>query len=208
MSREFTWDGWVKTLDVPLYRGYYIPDLRTLELGWWERRGCHTAFVQLAGQEGICEARVSEIPPGGSLPAFQLAIDEVVYVLAGRGITNVWSGGQRKSFEWQPHSLFMLPRHCRHELHNLQGSQPVRLLHYNYLPLGMSVIADPEFFFHDLQYPHDIGDSLYSEAKLVLKATEDAAPGNRANLIVRAVATLAANVTATQETKISVNVVK
>src|SRR5207247_9561079 len=83
MSREFTWDGWVKTLDVPLYRGYYIPDLRTLELGWWERRGCHTAFVQLAGQEGICEARVSEIPPGGSLPPFQLAIDEVVYILSG-----------------------------------------------------------------------------------------------------------------------------
>jgi hypothetical protein len=47
-----------------------------------------------------------------------------------------------------------------------------------------------------------------SEAKLVLKAAEDAAPGNRANLIVRAVATLAPNVTATQETKISVNVVK
>jgi len=165
--KEFTWDAWVKTLDVPLYRGYYVPDLRTVELGWWERRGCHAAFVQLAGQEGICESRLSEIPPGGSLPPFQLGVDELVYVLSGRGLTTVWDRRRQAHFEWQPHSLFMLPRRCRHQLHNMQGDQPARLLHYNYLPLAMSVISDPDFFFHELDYPSELGDDLYSEAKLV-----------------------------------------
>lgn len=44
------------------------------------------------GQEGIIEARVSEIPPGEFLPPFKLAVDEVVYVVSGRGLTSVWTG--------------------------------------------------------------------------------------------------------------------
>ena len=47
-----------------------------------------------------------------------------------------------------------------------------------------------------------------NEAKLILKAPADAAPGNRQNLIVRAVATLEGNIPLTHEAKISVNVVK
>jgi hypothetical protein len=46
------------------------------------------------------------------------------------------------------------------------------------------------------------------EVKLPLKAPADAAPGNRANLIVRATATLDGNIPVTHETKINVNVVK
>ena len=47
-----------------------------------------------------------------------------------------------------------------------------------------------------------------NEARLILKAPADAAPGNRQNLIVRAVATLEGNIPLTHEAKISVNVVK
>jgi hypothetical protein len=46
------------------------------------------------------------------------------------------------------------------------------------------------------------------EVKLPLKAPADAAPGNRANLIVRATATLDGNIPVTHETKININVVK
>jgi hypothetical protein len=34
----------------------------------------------------------------------------------------------------------------------MQGTLPARLLHYNYLPMGMSVIPDPDFFFNN---PYD-----------------------------------------------------
>jgi hypothetical protein len=47
-----------------------------------------------------------------------------------------------------------------------------------------------------------------NEAKLVLKAPSDAAPGNRQNLVVRADAVLSGDVTLTHEAKINVNVVK
>jgi hypothetical protein len=46
------------------------------------------------------------------------------------------------------------------------------------------------------------------ENKLVLKAAGDAVPGNRANLVIRAVASLQGEVAAIHETKINVNVVK
>lgn len=147
--QSYTWDHWVASLGVPLHRGYFIEDLATVKLGRWEERGCDAAFIQLMGQEGVTETRVTEIPPGETLPPVQLAFDEVVYVVRGRGATTVWrpDESQRKSFEWGESSLFLLPRHHVHQFSNTHGSQPVRLVHYNYLPLAMSAIPDPAFFF-------------------------------------------------------------
>src|SRR5437016_13424706 len=45
-----------------------------------------------------------------------------------------------------------------------------------------------------------------NEAKLVLKAPADSAPGNRPNLVVRAIAKLEGDVSVTHETKLNVNV--
>ena len=85
-----TYDAWMRSVGIPVHTGFFISDLRTLELEWWEDRGCKAAFIQLMGQEGIIEARVSEIPPGESLPPLKLSVDEVVYVVAGRGLTSGW----------------------------------------------------------------------------------------------------------------------
>jgi hypothetical protein len=46
------------------------------------------------------------------------------------------------------------------------------------------------------------------EAKLLLRALADAAPGNRTNLVVRATALLNGSTPLTHEAKINVNVVK
>src|SRR5437870_4550471 len=60
-SKEFTYDRWMKSKGIPIHRGYYIEDLRKIELEWWEERKCKAAFIQLFGQEGVTSARVSEI---------------------------------------------------------------------------------------------------------------------------------------------------
>ena len=49
---------------VPIHRGYYAEDLRTIEVGRWERRGCNTASLALVGQGGVNEIRVTEILAG------------------------------------------------------------------------------------------------------------------------------------------------
>ena len=171
-AATYTYDKWMQSVGIPVHKGYFIPNLNSLELAWWEDRGCQAAFIQLMGQEGIIEARVSEIPPGESLPPFKLAVDEVVYVVSGRGLTSVWTGSQpRHTVEWQAHSMFLLPRNRHHQFSNTQGTAPVRLLHYNYLPLAMTTVADPQFFFNN---PYDAPDRLgegsagfYSEARSV-----------------------------------------
>lgn len=171
-KRELAYDRWMRSTGVPIHKGYYVEDLRTLELGPWDERGCNAAFLQLAGQEGVSEARVSEIAPGATLPPLRFALDEVVYVVEGRGLTTVWDreGGGKKTFEWTKHSMFMVPRNCMHQHSNTQGNARVRLLHYNYLPMAMHILPEPSFFF-DNPYAvsggtEETSEEFYSAAKV------------------------------------------
>jgi mannose-6-phosphate isomerase-like protein (cupin superfamily) len=154
---------------IPIHRGYYIEELRTVELGWWKTREHNAAFIQLEGMRGITEVRVTEIPAGGALPPLKLGFDEVVYVLQGYGITslNGQGGKDTKSFEWQPHSMFLLPRHYTHQFTNTRGDVPVRLMHFNYMPAGMSGSNNPNFFFNNsFEEPEQTLDQIYSQARV------------------------------------------
>ena len=46
------YDRWLATQDVPVYRDYYVPDLRQVERGWWSLRGCPAAVLNLVGYHG------------------------------------------------------------------------------------------------------------------------------------------------------------
>jgi oxalate decarboxylase/phosphoglucose isomerase-like protein (cupin superfamily) len=177
---KFTHDVWMDSLGLPVHQGYYVPDLKAVELARWEERGCDAAFIQLEGQQGITETRVSEVPAREVLPPVRLAFDEVVYVVQGRGATTVWrAGGEKKSFEWSENSMFLLPRHHFHQFSNTSGSRPARLLHYNYFPLLLSASPEPEAFIttnrDDLGSPANVVDleQLYAEPALKQIATED-----------------------------------
>jgi len=171
------YERWVASQGVPVHEGYYIEDLRTLELGWWEERQCNGAFLKLAGQEGISEARVTEISAGKTLPPLRFLLDEIVYVAEGRGLTTVWGGeGPKKSFEWQKHSMFLIPRNYTYQHGNMQGTHSARLLHYNFLPLAMAITPDPKFFFNNTHVDMDLmygpQGEFYSEARAVRDTSE------------------------------------
>lgn len=172
-AKEYEYDKWMEAQGVPIYRGFYIEDLRTIALGDWKLRGIKTAFVQLMGMEGINELRVTELGPGETTAPFKFALDELVYVLDGGGLTTVWSDdGPKKTFEWQTHSMFLLPRHFTHQLSNTHGDRTVRLMHYNYLPVAMAAIQESDFFFNN---PYKSApkptDDLFKEAKAVTDPT-------------------------------------
>jgi oxalate decarboxylase/phosphoglucose isomerase-like protein (cupin superfamily) len=170
-KRKPAYTEWIESTGVPVHRGYFVEDLRTLQLGPWDERDCNAAFLELAGQEGVSEARVTEIAPGKTLPPLRFALDEVVYVVEGRGLTTVTSpDGSTKTFEWDAHSMFMLPRHSLHQHSNTQGNAPVRLLHYSYLPMAMNLLPDPGFFFNNAYAAGDGApggaEEYYSQAKV------------------------------------------
>lgn len=177
-TKKFIYDDWMESIGIPIYQGYYLEDLRTLELGWWEERQCHAAFIQLMGQEGISSARVTEIAPGKTLPPLKFALDEVFYVLEGLGLSTIWAGEgtPRKSFEWHKHSMFMIPHNYWHQLSNMHEDKTVRLLQYSYLPMILSGIPDAEFLFNNPYQGTDIVNSqeidFYSEAKAIEQDTD------------------------------------
>jgi hypothetical protein len=149
--KAFTYDRWMESVGIPIHRGFFIEDLRTVELGWWDERQCDAAFIQLTGQEGITSAIVMEIAPGKSLPPMKFALDELIYVLQGHGVSTVWSadGAPKKTFEWQDRSLFHVASNSNLQLANMRGDKPVRLLRYSYLPLATSLITEPQFYFNN-----------------------------------------------------------
>lgn len=169
------YERWIESLDVPIHRTYYVEDLRTIEVGPWEDRECNAAVVVLDGNKDFMETRVTEIPPGASLPPLKFSLDDIIYVLSGRGLTTLWAGdgGEKKTFEWQPHSLFFIPRNYTYQLANAQGHQPARLLHYNYLPMAMSITPEPESFFNNPDAKPSVDmtggeeHDVYSEAKFI-----------------------------------------
>ncbi|MEA2640842.1 MAG: hypothetical protein QOF51_2236 [Chloroflexota bacterium] len=170
-SRTNAYDRWVESTGVPVHRGYAIEDARTIPVGPWPERECNAAFVVLTGADGVSEARITEVPPGGATRPVKFSLDEVVYVVEGRGLTTLWAGdGPKKSFEWADRSLFLIPRGCTYQLTNTRGNAPARLLHYNHLPTVMSLVKEPEFFFDnpfvspELLYGGDFYSSAVAEA--------------------------------------------
>ncbi|HZT08601.1 MAG TPA: cupin domain-containing protein [Chloroflexota bacterium] len=186
-SGDARWDTptayhqWMEAQGIPIHRGYFVPDGRTVELSWWEARQCNAAFLLLAGLEGVSEIRVTEIPPGKSLPPTCFGMDEVAYVLDGRGLTTLtWADGSKHTFEWGKTSLFRLPRNCTYELSNAQGNQPARILTNNYLPLAMATTGDAEPFFKspfsgNAMPPPEA--EVLSEAKAVHQPLDDGGVG-------------------------------
>lgn len=170
-AAKYAYDKWMDSRGVPVHRGYFVEDLRTVPLGWWDQRGANSCFIQLNGLEGISEVRVTEIPPGETLPPLTLAVDETVYVVSGRGLTSVQHGdGPARSFEWQKHALFMIPGGYTATLSNMSGTEPARVMSYNYLPLAMTVIDNADYFINNpyayLRRQPNPDTTMYAEAKI------------------------------------------
>jgi oxalate decarboxylase/phosphoglucose isomerase-like protein (cupin superfamily) len=167
-KRGSAYQQWMESIGIPIYEGHFVADLREVELEWWEDRKQMAAFLHLKGMDGVSEARVVEIAPGQTLPPLRMAIGELVYVLEGNGFTTVRDEltGQEKTFEWNERALFHIPRHSTHQIGNARGDKPARLLHYNYMPVAMSVVPDVDFFVNNAYSSSVEGEmeTLFSEA--------------------------------------------
>ena len=172
------YDEWVESIGVPIHRGYFIEDARNIEVGPWEERECNAAFIQLAGMQGTAEARITEIPPGGTTAPMKFALDEAVYVLGGQGLTTVWAEGvPKKTFEWGPRSLFQLPRGTYRQFSNARGDRPARLVHNNHLPVAMSINADPDFYFNNKYEKPELLEAVEGELYSIATRADGAGRG-------------------------------
>jgi mannose-6-phosphate isomerase-like protein (cupin superfamily) len=149
MERETSYEKWIRSEGIPIVEGYGVEDFRQVELAPWPRTGGKGVFIQLRGMEGFTGMYVGEIPPGGSLKPERHLYDEMIYILQGRGATEVgWGDGDSKkvTFEWGEGGIFAVPLNSTHRLYN-GSSEPVRYLGVTSAPILMDLLHDVEFMF-------------------------------------------------------------
>ncbi len=147
-ERIDTYQNWQLEQKIPIYKGFFIEDLRKLEIAPWDFKGGLGAFINLEGTGGTNEAYVCEIPPGKHLKEQKHLYEEMVFILDGHGATNVWQkDGKNHTFEWHPGSLFAIPLNASYQHFNGQGNTPVRYFAVTNAPFMMNLVHNLDFIF-------------------------------------------------------------
>ena len=108
-EKETPYTRWVKSEGLDLIPSYYIPNLNTVELKPWARRGGRGVYMNHEASRTSNDCYVCEIPSGGKLAPQRQLFEEMVMVLSGRGSTAVWNdAGNRITFEWKAGALFAI----------------------------------------------------------------------------------------------------
>ncbi len=147
--RVYPYDQWAKEQGVPIVGGHGLPSLLTLRRESWPQIGGKGTIIKLEGMQGVTSMYVAEIPPAGSLKPEQHLYEKLIYVLRGRGITEVSAPGssQPQQFEWQEGSLFAIPLNTRHVLHNASGREPAIFAACTNAAMIMDVFHNQDFVF-------------------------------------------------------------
>lgn len=140
---------WQAKEGIPVHRTFYVPDLARVELGWWERFGCHAAFVNLADAH-LTTAIVVEVPPGASTRPVKHMFETWVHGVRGRGRTTVSQPGYAPvSVQWGARALFAPPLNTTYQHENPDPREPLRLLMVCNAPLVMSLYHNEPFVFEN-----------------------------------------------------------
>src|SRR2546425_11635324 len=106
------YQAWQKSEGIPVIHGFYVEDLRTVEVQPWPRKGGRGAFINMEGTGGANDAYVCEIAPGEQLAPPRHLYEEGIYILKGRGAATAWAeGGSQGSVEWETGSPLAIPLH-------------------------------------------------------------------------------------------------
>ena len=139
---------WQENEGIPSYGGYWVEDVRTVELADWERTGGRGAFVNLNGAGMNCDAHLNEIPAKQQLKAERHLYEEIIFILSGQGATVIWNdGGPKHTLEWQEGSLFSPPLNAWHQHFNADASRPARFISLTSAPQAINQFRNLDFIF-------------------------------------------------------------
>src|SRR5215813_4001659 len=140
---------WVEAEGLDIIAAHYIPDLNTVDLKPWERRGGRGVFINHEASRTSNDCYVCEIPAGGKLAPHRQLFEEMILVLSGRGSTTVWNdSGGRITFEWKAGALFAIPLNTWHQHFNGSGREPARYVAVTNGPVVINQFDDIEFVFN------------------------------------------------------------
>ena len=143
------YERWVQAEGLDIIGGHYVPNLRTVDLKPWARRGGKGVFINHEASRTSNDCYVCEIPPGGKLEPQRQLFEEMVLVLEGRGSTSVWNDkGQKLTFEWKAGAIFASPLNAYHQHFNGSGAAPARYVGVTFGPQLLNMFDDVDFVFN------------------------------------------------------------
>jgi quercetin dioxygenase-like cupin family protein len=142
------YDRFMEDEGVPCYRGIGVRRVQDLPMLPWKRLGGKGTYIQLYGTEGLWGMYVVEVPAGGALNIERHVYEKQVFVIEGRGSTEVWNDGQAKkqTFEWQKGALFSIPLNAYHRFVNATNS-PALILCGTSAPNIINLVDNLRFVF-------------------------------------------------------------
>jgi mannose-6-phosphate isomerase-like protein (cupin superfamily) len=149
------YNDWVEREGLIVHEGLSC-DLLTAETKFWPRLGVPGAAVHLRGRGDFSNLFLIDIPPGASTETQRHLYEEVVYVVEGRGSTQLeFEDGRTHSFEWQPRSMFAIPLNAKYRLHNGDGKNRAVLGTVTSMPLMMKIFHNDSFIFENTHFFED-----------------------------------------------------
>ncbi len=157
-----TYQEWIQKEGIPIIEDFGI-NLLAVETKPWPRMGGSGAFTLMRGRGDFLDTYVLDIPPGGETVPQKRLVEEVVYVLDGRGSTTIEdSSGAKHSFEWGTKSLFVLPLNCRYQHFNTSGQKAARLCSVTNLPMMLNAFHNEDFVFNNpFAFPERLGEEKF-----------------------------------------------
>jgi len=144
-QRPTPYEKWMQEQGIPVIEGYGVTDLQQQPPAHWQSLGCSAAFVHLKGMEGITGMYAAEIPVGGETKTEKHLYEEVVYVLKGKGKTQLFGPGEgANSFDWREGSLFAVPLNAPRKFINT-GTEPAFFLAVTTAPLVFDLFHNEKF---------------------------------------------------------------
>lgn len=147
-EKDSAYTRWVRSEGLDIISAHYVPNLNTVELKPWARRGGKAVFINHDASRTSNDCYVMEIAPGGKLEPQRQLFEEMLLILSGHGSTTVENDqGAKVSFEWGPGSMFAIPLNTIHQHFNSSGTEVVRYVAVTNGPPAINLYEDPEFIF-------------------------------------------------------------
>jgi oxalate decarboxylase/phosphoglucose isomerase-like protein (cupin superfamily) len=148
-EKETPYTRWIAAEGLDILDAMYVPNLHTVELKPWARRGGRGVYLNHDASRTSNDCYVCEIPPGKQLEPQRQLFEEMIYVLDGRGSTSVWNdAGQKVSFEWKAGAIFAIPLNASHQHFNGSGREPARFVSVTNGPVLINAFGDTDFVFN------------------------------------------------------------
>jgi len=148
-EKDTPYTRWVRSEGLDIIGAHYVPNLHTVALKPWARRGGAGVFINHEASRTSNDCYVCEISPGGKLAPQRQLFEEMILVLDGRGSTTVWNdAGQRIAFEWKAGALFAIPLNTWHQHFNGSGKDAARFVAVTNAPPVINLYEDIGFVFN------------------------------------------------------------